>query len=742
MKRFIVLSLFVVFCLSCYSEGELSISELEMLCQKNNWLEVVNYVQNRDGWIFDYSKIVGVGVDDKKIRMLYNVDQYQHEKSQGWLYIYTDGDKNDEIISIEYFHINNKTGIGIDLQQRGYKKIKENLENEGCKLLFSNSKFLFEVSTQKYEDTYAYFPITSYKIIIKGRQDDPYNGHKVHYDVKGHKYEEYTVKNGKLVGEGMYDNKYGKIIRKGVFSNGKMVSYSEIDYDGNVLFESSLLNDSISSFVAYEYDQYGNIEVKSYGKECYYYLEARLYTDDFPYGIGLYSSEKEKYSDYIKEYYDKGIITGKEHIKCNNNLGESEEKNTKNQTVNSLHYYKDTLHGECKWFVYDEKGHLEIEKHHNYNRGLLNGHLREIEHICDSITIELEADYSNGKKNGAVTLTLIKNGNKTIVGMQNYKFGNVVGNYMWNTHDTLEIGYYDSNGKPNGDFKSYRCLKMCDGTDDVPLSVNEKDLVLIAKGKYINGEKQGQWININDNGSIETKEYNNGVLHGKMSFTDKNGHVMNYGSFVDGKRNGLWYQYSWEEDLDGRSLDTCLYDKGKWVKSVLSKGDSTYRYYATMDGFVTSIVCELIIDKRLRERKTYSSISNLELLNDAYFGYPVGLESDSLNGLYESYDEKGRCLARGLYTNGNKSSGWFYYLWNDDLCIYCSVNGIWIIKTISKGKLYTGKFRYDTEYSTYIFNATKGVLNGKTIIKDLNSQQIVGYRQYKNGMLVKDWEKK
>ncbi len=84
--------------------------------------------------------------------------------------------------------------------------------------------------------------------------------------------------------------------------------------------------------------------------------------------------------------------------------------------------------------------------------------------------------------------------------------------------------------------------------------------VLIEKGEFVNGEKNGEWITYSRKGKLIRKlNFDNGFLNGKVELFYVNGKPKVTGQFENGKKIGQWTYYT----LKGKILAEGSYDSNK-----------------------------------------------------------------------------------------------------------------------------------------------------------------------------------
>lgn len=124
-------------------------------------------------------------------------------------------------------------------------------------------------------------------------------------------------------------------------------------------------------------------------------------------------------------------------------------------------------------------------------------------------------------------------------------------------------GYF-LNGVPTGEFLRYYPngklkAKMNYSSAFVMASLyNEKGLIL-AKGRYVNKQKDSIWLFYKNNKIVGEEEYRNGVLNGKVKKFFPNGKLADIKEYKNGRKDGQWKRFYRE----GKIMCSCKYKNGK-----------------------------------------------------------------------------------------------------------------------------------------------------------------------------------
>lgn len=241
------------------------------------------------------------------------------------------------------------------------------------------------------------------------------------------------------------------------------------------------------------------------------------------------------------------------------------------------------------------------------------------------------------------------------------------------------------------------------------------DSVLLAKGRYVNGKKHGQWIWFFPDGDTLAKgKYVNGLKSGTWTEYVKNGNTWHIGSFVGGRKEGLWKTLSFEDLSQTESQR--IQAKENYHLGLLH---GKCKYY--INGFLYR---DLSYQMGWQQGKGVLYFAHADKQEDRKRVQAVEYCLDGrLHGKYYSYDLSGRILTKYNYDNGIQSG--LQYTWNYDeetnevFSMKKNLRNGWTL-VYSKGQL---------KQKTYFLNDQK---NGLHWLIEGNQKSI---EHYKGGVL-------
>lgn len=365
---------------------------------------------------------------------------------------------------------------------------KNNLKN-GLSKTYNDSCYL--ISKENYKNdikegwSYNYYP-TKNKELIKSKtffEKGKQSGKAYEYAEDGRIITIIEYKNG-------FISKKEQINRKD--KNGRKQNIWKDFYPNErVKTEATYKNDLLNGYLKY-YSSDGRLE------------RADLYID----GVKQDESENELSFEILKNYYPNGKI--KEEI-VYNALGQKD----------GLYKLYDSV-GEVKLSAIYENDNLLTEGGTMDAAGRKQGVWTE---YYQDKTVKSKGKYLDGKKVEQWKY-FFENGKAEQVGSYNTE-GKVVGNWIW---------YFN-----NGDTLRYEEFRR--GIEDGNLVEKTDSGLVITKGEYIDGLKEGEWIyELNDH--IEKGNYRYGLKNGVWKHYDINGTKTFEGEFFEGQPKGKhkwWY---------------------------------------------------------------------------------------------------------------------------------------------------------------------------------------------------------
>lgn len=799
-----------LFLLNSIIGQNLKIPELTQICGKPNWDAVNDYLTQK-GWEY-YSSKKGDDENYNTVTWAYQKNNY-NDKAQGWFYLFTyTGSPN----KIAYSFRNKQTynAIKAGLTSGGFKSLGSEIKDEAVVSKYANANYIVTLSfVSRQEDEYSDVNFTSYYLtmIKKSGVYDEDNGLKKNYDDYGNLTSEYVLKDGKINGNAKSYFSNGKIKISSNFlnglKNGLSIEYNEDgEKAGEFNYRDGKLNGQYKLYENGKLTLVGNMlnETKD-GNFKKYYSNGNLEKE--------YTLKNGQLNGNYTEYYYRD---SKPYIKiigtylADNKIGQWQvlKLKEKGNEVLQSHFYKD---GERDGFF------KEVSKDSiifgQYKNGLLHGQYNVYTSISSMLFGELTGDttnsvlissgrYNEGKKSGywknySVTKVLTSEGayyNDEKVGEWKYYYDN----YSKSSPDGKKsidepfskklflIESYD-NGKKNGKEIRYSYLedieKPCDTVkyknsnpldtchelrfskvletayyknDQLhgPFEYKDSTGKTLFKGNFVNGKKEGEWIDSYEQTDFGNKlyqifqkgEYKNGKREGLwLEYIDENFVYIKY-NYENGKLNGETEEFK----RNGQIKEEKLFENGK-LKTLNvydSIGRSVVRTYEILQDNASSIICKRIdIDNNGKLSQEYF-LNVGEGINHNYFEVMFILKTGKLsNGTdgykegefkYSTLDEKP--IVIGNYKNNNKTGLWKYYYYDIDVLRTEEYSNNTLINEyftkISDGKPFSGHFTqsYNNGKKKFDIKVEKGLRDGKS--KYFNEQgEITNTEKYGQGIL-------
>lgn len=496
----------------------LSLSDLQTICNKSNWEYVNQYLMNK-GWEYYESE---KGSTTKYNTITWSLNKSYGDKAEGWFYIYTYEGFPDKI-SYSVFNKPAYSMIQSSLGGLGYKLTNSEIDDNELTSTYSNSKFILEITTEKREkkDDFSYYDesITAYRFLLikKSGIYDPDNGRKTDYWYNGNNIKaEYVLKNGKLNGKFTTYYYNGQIEKKGTYINGKESgAFKEYNEEGTLIFEYSKKEDE------------NNGDFKTY------YENGQLKKS------GHFVNGKQNGKFY--EYAENGWIDA-EYTMSNDELNGTLIIYDQNKKYEEKQYSDGKLDGKYKKYIYNDDGNLFLVK---------------------------KGQYENELENGIWTLSIIEEDDKQrVLNSTTYENGIKSGSFQMAQGDSLIFGSYQ-NDKLNGDYKIYiDFTRMLVGGI---IRTDTANMNLLCEGRYYNDLKTGVWNYFDLTGSLsKTGRYSSDKKTGKwsyyyMEYVDNNSNPLPYSgelflteTYENGIKNGLSERFSSLEEVK-YLCDTSIY---------------------------------------------------------------------------------------------------------------------------------------------------------------------------------------
>lgn len=290
-----------------------------------------------------------------------------------------------------------------------------------------------------------------------------------------------------------------------------------------------------------------------------------------------------------------------------------------------------------------------------------------------------------------------------------------------------------------------------------PSEMRDSADVLRFKGNFINGEKDGIWL----------ESYTGNEL-----WNYENYYMYKKGNYSLGKRTGQWIEYYDESkiennfnytngELDGKSItynskgkESIIYQlnygKLKTVDVFDSLGIDVIRSYEIINETNSGLKCVKTVyftDGKYSQEywitKDYEDPIKPKFF-EVFFNIKTGKKSDGFSGYrdgeYKLFDASNKVILEGAYYQNTKLRKWKTYFY--DVNIYKEqeysndIGGIEKYFLINSGKLFSGKFiqKYENKKSLCEFKISDGLRDGKSKSFDENGK-ITKSEIYKKGIL-------
>ena len=394
------------------------------------------------------------------------------------------------------------------------------------------------------------------------------------------------------------------------------------------------------------------------------------------------------------------------------NLTEQEKLywDTQNKHLNSKGaYYVDGLIGitnekHGRWRFYDFNGVLTEER--NYFRDRIHG--KQLTYFKDkSINTEAffvfnvpDSSFQEWNEKGA----LILKGNYALgspEGFWNYYFsdGRIEKKQRISNDTVYLMEQYDSDSlhtqiieNGNGEIKRFyvsgglkELYTYTNGLKTGPFEEKLANGIIIARGQFIDGLKDGKWYFYTQNGSMEEIiEYHQDTLNGIYETFFSNGNQKTKGAYNKGKKTGDWIWATENKALEMTGSFVAGEQYGEW-NYYFSTGDLSYVAHFN-NGLRTGEWIYYFKDGGLYKKGSYKNDQKTSIWLTNYEngktlmtgGYNNGLEqgewlnywdngkiknqaffkSGVLNGEWKSYSPEGILLLNGTYKDGLKVKEW------------------------------------------------------------------------------------
>jgi antitoxin component YwqK of YwqJK toxin-antitoxin module len=806
----------------------LTMIELLQLSNKPNW-EAVNSTLTAKGWEY-YDSKKGDDTSYDVVTWALNKNNY-NEKAQGWFMLYTYTGLPNKV-SYQFRKKATYDNLKAALSSNGFKYVDSDVNDNEVTSNYYNAFFFVELQYLQMpedESSYSDNTHTSYVITVikKAGIYDKDNGAKKTFYDNGNVQNEYNLKDGKLqgVGKNYFEDGTLKIIS--TFSNGKRNGPAkEYEENGQLIGEYNYLNDELNGpYKLYENNHLsltGNFKLGKKNGFFRAYNDRNKILKEFNLLDDMYNGK------YVEYFYNDTVlsikITGQYDNNEKNGIWQMVSyKNKKEDLLDSKNYINGILNGSFKEvrsdsIIFGQYSNGELNgKYSVYTttRGLLLG---EITGDTTGGILLSQGSYYNGKESGpwkGYYLTgllrfegAFRDGERS--GEWKFYYDNHFDKNQTLTSYSKEIysiQNYDS-GQKSGKSLRFSYLeqkkKLCDtlGNNLNPLDscfelvyekVNEisyykNDLLhgpferkdsdgkIILKGSFVEGLKEGEWLESLDNGGMVNLVFKNGKINGKIIYRDSLSRVVKEGFYENDEPTGKWNEY----DKNGQVLEEYNFKRGK-LDGIMTSYNQRGQLQSTK-GYEngTFLICNIydslgkriirkyeIIDRQKRyvhckRTKFYidGAISQVFRLNkdideeiegDLFeFVFMVKLDSTIsgskvgyADGDYKEYDVVGNIVAQGKYFKKNKIGSWrFDYPaigvrkeqnFTDD------IGGVETFYDNKTNTLFSGKFilKNSLGKKTVEFKIEEGLRNGKSKYFD-ESGDVTNTERYEKGILSKN----
>ena len=780
-KRSSLVFLFIL----CYFIGiaqKLTIADIQNICN-NKDVDTINQILLAKGWSFYDSK------DEKEreygvVRWAYNKSS-SGDKANGWVRILTDNGFSEQC---EYTVFNTPAYFIVfnAIKANGYKFLKSSVEENSIVSRYANAKYYLSIHTLKLsDDEYVDNSLTGYKFLIEkkcGMLDNANGSKKIYYEDSDALQIIYNLKDGMFHGAATWYHRNGKVMKTGNFVNDRQNGqFKEYDEEGNLVASYTMLDDSIDGILMIYDNQklVSKVSYKNGAKQgvCDYYssndagtitiLDQGNYINNVRDGVWntfLLKDGKKLLMDFITfkngvqdgkfcKYKNDSVIFGSykndridgEYLVYSNNLirvfGIYEYQDTINMSLCSKGFYKD---GKKTGFWRNYQGRDRVEAGYYVNdlkEGEWKRYYADYLSYDKSLNIKgelyLVEQYQHGKRNG-----------------KSERFSYIVPQVVpcedlkspINTNSDTCYKYYVERFKEVSTYK--------DDLLDGPYLYTDSHGIILSKGNYRNGKKEGEWLEsekyyVTDSSIsyyFKKGTYKNGLKHGLWIKSLENGNIADSTNYYEGMLNGLSITYG-EGNIKKSRLS---FLSGKLTKLEVfdDKGDQVIRIYDIVDE--TSSFYRL---KRTLINPDNTSVGEYYWAKDnqvtSYDLFDIVFSISSINedgnscypdGMFVGYDSKMQKIYEGRKYKAMKIGDWIYYYPDQDVEVKIGYGKDGEIKseryvTMSSQEDFSGTFKYiDSKANTREeCKIKKGLRNGKSVLYDMTSGDKIKVVRYSEG---------
>lgn len=607
-----------------YSQ-QISLRDLENICEKSNWESVNQFCINKNWEYYDSEK----GNSEKYSTITWAFNKSYGDIAEGWLYLFTyDGFPNK--ISYSVFNKPSYLLVQNSIKSSGYKLKNSEIRDNEIITTYSNKTYLLEVSTEKRENnsySSSEKSITAYNFLLikKSSVYDPNNGKKTNFYYGDVKKIEYYLKDGKLEGNTISYYSNGNKMKTGTYRNDKKNGiFKEYSESGILEFEYFMKDDELNGPFKTFYDN-GNL------KKSGFFLNGEKNGKFIEYNI---DGKKDAEYTLIKGLKN-GILT----------IYEDAGVSTKTK------YLDDKKNGRREEYYYNDQNELYLK---------------------------LIGSYLDNKKNGSWEFYTIEDNVEKKATFTNYVEGYKTGAFQEVQGDSLIIGNY-KNGKLNGKVKYYLDIKrsLFGGTINTDIS----ELTLINEGEYINDLKSKNWKYYDLSGALRSEgSYDDDKKTGEWKYY--------YSKFLNEEGNKT-YSYSEKLFLIENYIKGNLFGISKRFSSLrttkyLCVDKSKDELNDTCVRYIFEKLTEVSYYKNNKFEGEYILKDSLnEIIASGYFNN--GQKTGDWTQKFDKIDFEGNpysYFGKGKYEKNKRNGVWLFYYEKDKI-----IKSISYIRGLLSGKM-------------------------------------------------------
>ncbi len=503
---------------------------------------------------------------------------------------------------------------------------------------------------------------------------------------------------GQTNGEYKYYDKDGKLYYQFEYRKGEVVAYTFYDKDGNVKDENRKKG---GEFYYKGYSPYGKLvseglyDIKGgkVGKWKYYTVHGVL-SDEGSYEDNKLNGEYKKYytngnlysvspykndtlNGYYTEYFSNGKTKSQGWYKNNLQHGEWKTYSPEGIVTAINFFHKGNLHGEQQFFsgegmktvsniyefgenvkdlAYNKQGEVVYEINYTERKGKYEIGINHYNGKPKVIST-----YLNGIKHGPYTFFDFYGRKKT---SGEYLNGNMHGKWLWyydNGNLETEANYL--NGELDGDFTTYH-----------------EDGGIDFKYNYLLGKLEGEAISFHENGNIYSKLlYSNDEYHGRRESYGPNGNLQLIRFYENNRLIGYSYLDENSKELpmipieNENGIVVTYYDNGKvsremeYKNGVLNNQYKEYQYSGQLlqeafyiDGEFDGKRIEYFPNGKIKIQELYQFGKKNGITKEYYKNGNLKKETNYLHDIKEGvsklYNEDGSLEKEELYFDDNITS--------------------------------------------------------------------------------------